>query len=77
MAYKKTKAVQNIDDSITRFVEGMRLAGKPVERIYLRTKDRDILLADLNKMLKDQNKEAKEVRELPEYRGYEVKIYNP
>ena len=77
MAYKKTKAVEAIDEAITRFVSGMKLAGKPVERIYLTTKQIDLLIADLNKRLKDENKDAKEVRQMREYRGYEVKIYNP
>ena len=77
MAYKKTQAAQLIDDSINRYADGMRLAGKKMKRIYLTSKQVDVLIADTNKLLKDKDKDAKEIKELKKYKNYDICIYNP
>lgn len=76
MAYKKTKAVTAIEEAVDKYLEGMRFAGKTPNKIYLTSKQYQIILDDKNKAALDANKNAKTITKLDQFKGYPVAIYN-
>lgn len=61
MAYKKTKAVEAIEEAASRYLQGMKFAGKTPSKIYLTSKQYQTILDDRNKAAMDQNKNSKPI----------------
>ena len=70
MAYKRTQAVNKIYCQMDRFLT----ACQP-NSLYLTTPQYKALLDDKNKLNAEEKK--KPISELPPYKGYPIKEYNP
>ena len=77
MAYKKTKTVEKIEESMDEYLDFMHHAGKKPSAVYVTTKQYNNLLEDRNKAAKNVNPNHKDFTEMGEYRGYPIRIFNP